>query len=61
MPVSMLEAQVSCVLSLKLSWEKESLTYPKRKPPKEQSIVARMYGRGNLNDLTRCIFLGCSY
>jgi len=55
MPVSMLKYQLSCVTSLKVSWEQESLTYPKRKPPKEQSIVARMYGWGNLNDLIRCI------
>ncbi len=60
MPVSILEAQVSYVFSLKVSWEKESVPYPKRKPPKEQSIVARMYGWGNLNDLVRCIFVDCS-
>jgi len=63
MPVSILEAQVSCFISLQVSWGKESLKYPKRKPPKEQSIAARIYGWGNLNDLddlVRCIFVECS-
>ena len=44
MPVSKLEGQINCLFSLKVSWENERLTYPKRKPPKEQSIAARMYG-----------------
>ena len=60
MPVSILEAQVSCFISRKVSWGKESLKYPKRKPPKEQRIAARIYGWGNLNDLVRCIFVECS-
>ena len=42
MPVSMLDAQVSRASWSKAIRENESLRYPNRKPPKEQSIDARM-------------------